>query len=313
MNVFSNITEILRQKMKEPPKQTPFMKSIEIKELVDDAQHEVPDTFVKTLKTPVEAPEPNLIAVDETEEQEDDLPSLASLSSLDTPKKTSGSPQPSEQSSLTPDIDLIQVKYVHLVHQSKYHALLVKQKGTYTFPILAIDQSPDEVQQLASKHSAQPIFEPLLDSAYLVVNVDTLPTNLENIKSILKSTIIQMKEYDGMSIHPSVWGFYGLYPAMLEIKMKYAMRRIEESDKIPAYIQDEYEVYLMEEDAKRMKIDGKPIEYSIGTVGYIDDDGIRLKNKIDNFIKEYNTVDTLCVRTQVAGSYLSIWIPATTL
>ena len=307
LNVFSNITDILREKANEPKQKTPYMKSVELNELVENIRHQDTKTVLTSLRTPVEAPEKDLIYVRRDDEDEDTLPSLASLSSLDNSTTQPSSVAIHPPSITVDDIDAIQVRFVHLVYQTDDEAYLIKQDGEYTFPIVGLNQSAEEVQALAEKYSATIIAEPQLDSAYLLTN-----TPISNTKPILKTDIIQRKQYENIRIHPSVWGFYGLYPEYLSDDALYHMRRITDATQLPARLIDNYPVYIMEEDAERFQIEGEPTQYRLGIVGYIDD-SMAIDKKIDDFIKEYNNINSLCIRVKIGHRVIPLWIPTTNI
>lgn len=295
MEVHSNILELLRKKAREPKKASFIQQSILVKDLVEDS---IP-SISKSLTSPMEAPQEHLVYSKEIVD-EDTLPTYpefiekATLTQITSPK------QDTPKKSIDIDeIDKVDVSYVFLVYQSEQYVHLVKQEQ-YVFPVIAKDSSPSEVETIAKQYNAEIKWEPQLNSVYLVVEKDG---------KYLKSSVIQQKEIEGVPVHPSVWGFYGLYPEYIPSSFLYSMIQVEERFLRGELVDlaDQYPMYVMEEDAKRFSMTGSREEIHIKQVGYIEY-GVSLEKKIENFIKEYNTIQYLCIRLKVENRILPVWI-----
>jgi len=297
MDVHSNIIELLKKKAKEPKKASFVQGSVLVKELVDDSI----SSISKSLTSPMEAPQENLIYSMEAVEEDTLSTYPASFEKKATIEKITSpavSPSKKETSELD-EIDKIDVEYVFLVYQSEQTVHLIKEQN-YVFPLIAKDSSPEEVEELAKQYHADIKWVPELNSVYLV---------MEREGTYLKSMIIQQKEIEGISVHPSVWGFYGFHPEYIPPYFMYSMIQVDEKVLRGELlnITEKYQMYVMEEDAKRFSIEGTPEVIQIYQIGYMDY-GVPLEKKIENFIKEYNTIHYLCIRLKVGNRYLPLWI-----
>lgn len=301
MDVHSNIVELLRKKAREPKKQSFVQDSVKVRELVEDSVSI--SSISKSIKSPMEAPQEHLIYSQE-EIDEDTLPTYPVF--FEKTIDPSTIPQSIQASTEDiPEIDKVDVLYVFLVYQNEQYVHLVHHDGNhYTFPVVATESSPSEVESLAKQYNAEPKWSPTLNSAYLLIH------NVNTRKLYLKSTVIQQKEIEGVSVHPSVWGFYGMYPEHVPRAMVYSMVKIEDDtnlrgDLIPLF--EKYPLYVMEEDAKRFMIEGTPETHTLQEIGYMEY-SVSLENKIEEFIKEYNTIQYLCIRLNVQNKVLPLWI-----
>lgn len=296
MEVHSNIVALLKQKIHEPKEKTPMLETVHARELVDDSISSVS----KSVLSPMEAPQEHLVYSREAVE-EDTLPTYPAFL-----KKTLSNTQPTKPASLAsldiPDIDKVDVSNVFLVNQSTQHVHLVHQDGFYLFPVLAQDATPEEAEKLSKKHNGVIHWEPNLHSAYIVVEKEH--------GTYLKSTVIQQKTIGTVPVHPSVWGFYGLYPEYIPTTFVYSMVRLEDDTYMRGdltELMEQYPMYVLEEDARRFEIDGTREARDMREVGYLEY-GMSLERKIDNFIKEFNTIQYLCIRLPVKHRILPIWI-----
>lgn len=305
MDVHSNIVDLLRKKARQPRKESFVQASVKVKELVEDSVSV--SSISKSIKSPMEAPQEHLIYSQETID-EDTLPTYpvffekkATLDEITSPESIQTSTED------IPDIDKVDVLYVFLVYQNEQYVHLVhvgSDQDTYTFPVIARDSSPNDVETIAKQYNAEPKWSPSLNSVYLLIN------NVDTKKTYLKSTVIQQKEIEGVPVHPSVWGFYGLYPEHVPRTMMYSMIKIEDDtnlrgELIPLF--EKYPLYVMEEDAKRFTIEGTTEIHALQEIGYMEY-SVSLEKNMEDFIKEYNTIQYLCIRLNIKNKVLPLWI-----
>lgn len=304
MDVHSNIVELLRKKAREPRKKSFVQDSVKVRELVEDSVSI--SSISKSIKSPMEAPQEHLIYSQE-EIDEDTLPTYPVF--FEKTIDPSTRPESIQSSEDIPYIDKVDVLYVFLVYQNEQYVHLVHHGGVdnkdaYTFPVVATESSPSEVESLAKQYNAEPKWLPTLNSAYLLVN------NVNTKKKYLKSTVIQQKEIEGIPVHPSVWAFYGVYSEHVPRTMMYSMVKIEDDtnlrgELIPLF--EKYPLYVMEEDAKRFGIEGTPEIHTLQEIGYMEY-SVSLEKNIEEFIKEYNTIHYLCIRLNIQNKVLPLWI-----
>ena len=200
-----------------------------------------------------------------------------------------------------------EVDYVQLVLMTKDRVVLTLQNNKWVFPIvdkeLPSDKRYHEIVEQYSIENPRKINEPLLRSLFIVGDTDR--------DGILKSDIIQRHKYKE-KIHPSVWGFFTLYPEYLGKDMLYSVRRINSMEGVEPKLLNyliEYDAFVLQDDAERFHVEGQDIERRLGEVGYLNaDKNVEiLDNEITDFIKQYNKVNHLCIRIQ-GEKVIPIWI-----
>lgn len=201
----------------------------------------------------------------------------------------------------TSDLEF-EIKYFQLVLLTRDRVVLVGD-DVKTFPILAKQMpSKNEISSFISTYSIEyprTIVEPTLQSAFLVGETKR--------KGFLKSDVIQTHRINGKDVHPSVWSFFHLYPEYIGNDILYHALTIQSDNYIIQYIQDRYDVFMLQEDANRIGIQGQPVERRLGKIGFIDVDTTeQLDDKIQTFTKEYK-VNHICIRI-IQDSIIPIWI-----
>lgn len=201
-----------------------------------------------------------------------------------------------------------EVDYVQLILMTKDRVVLIKQDNQWVFPIVETELPSDtrynEIVQQYSIENARKINEPILRSLFIVGDTKR--------EGILKSDIIQRHKYKDY-IHPSVWGFFTLYPEYLGGDMLYSVRRIHNikgvETELLKYLIEEYDAFVLQDDVERFNVEGQDTEVRLGKVGYIDSnkDVEVLDNVIKDFIKQYNKVNHLCIRIP-GKQVVPIWI-----
>lgn len=334
MNVHSRIVSILQEKAREEKEVLPQSESINMRELV----HDTPTpTVVKSLRVPVEAPEPNLAySAPIQDDMDDDLPMYSMKPSLSN--KATRAPDQEEDaedvehtdihiSQSIHGVDEVDVLYVFHVHHTTHQVQLEKSADAdmYTFPLLAKNAPAQQVKQLASDLQGTPIWEPHLKSAYILTEGNASSSSSSSMYE--KTDTIQTKSIDGIPVHPSVWGFFGLYPEYAQTNV-YSMLLVEDVLDILDYLiihqllesLAPYSMYVMKSDMMRfaqetqeagdtMSIASYPSHaLPITSIGYLDVSE-NVMDKIEEFLKEYNTTTVLCLRVFIQNRVLPLWIP----
>lgn len=321
MNIFSNNLDILRKKVNETKKQTPLMKTVNIKQLVENTPLTVKkdspilnelgtndELNIKSTSMPNPNPNPTLDSNDEFIQPD---------TSNSNSKSTQHTFEPDETVKVDSTHSLqFDVSYLHLVLIDKHTATLVKQNHMYTFPIIGYSiPTTKQYKEIINHHqltNPTMIVEPALHSAYIV-------DESSSYKGELKSDIVQRHRVGSYKVHPSVWGFFNLYPEYFGTDVVYRMRQLTNHPdySIPMILRelvDQHSAFIMEDDAIRFNLDNEHVvERQLGIVGYIEPSFMfrSLQKKMNRFIKQYNTIQHLCIRIRIKTQILPVWIQIT--